>query len=494
MRLLYKDLLRYLPGDAGLAVLGLVAIPVLTRILSPEQFGTYVLVMSSVGVVVLLFGSFPMGIIRFYPAVSDGERGVLVRTSVWTQVFSVVGAGSVFLILTWMLWPSDSSFRWLAVAGTAIIAAQTIFQILLQVLCASLRVEAFNLYRIWCKAAGLALGVVLALVFDLGVFGLLWGIVLGFITALPFLWRKVFAGFSSIGRLSKIFARELGGFGFPLVVGNVAAWVLSQFDRYFIQYYFGALEVGLYSAAYTISEHSVTMLATFFMISSTPLMTQVWEKQGEHATRQVFISVTRSYLLLGIPAVFGLSVLAEPTMKVLTGAEFAAGYSIVPWVVAGAFFIGLQHRFNQALKLVRRTWDIMFWILLSAALNILLNWWLLPWFGYTFAAVNTLICYVFLCLGQAWASRRHFCWPFPWLTMLRSGLAATFMAGGILILCAKIDASPLALLCFAIPLGMAIYAVSLYVLGEISTADLRMFQLTKKQRAPVNQPDYGGVD
>jgi O-antigen/teichoic acid export membrane protein len=396
-------------------------------------------------------------------------------------------------MLTWILWPSDSTFRWLGIVGIAIIAAQTIFQVLLQVLCASLKVEAFNLYRIWCKLAGLALGVVLALVFDLGVFGVLWGIVFGFITALPFLWRKVFAGFSAVGKLSKVLAREVGGFGFPLVVGNVAAWVLSQFDRYFIQYYFGAREVGLYSAAYTISEHSVTMLATFFMISSTPLMTQVWEEQGEHATRHLFVSVTRSYLLLGIPAVFGLSVLAEPIMKVLTGAKFAAGYQIVPWVVAGAFFIGLQHRFNQTLKLVRRTREIMFWILLAASLNIVLNWSLLPLFGYTFAAVNTLISYVFLCLGQAWASRRHFRWPFPWLTALRSGVAATVMIVVISILRDKIDASPIELLCFSIPFGATIYAVSLYAFGEISIAELNIFHLTKKQRARVNQRDYSEV-
>jgi O-antigen/teichoic acid export membrane protein len=280
-------------------------------------------------------------------------------------------------------------------------------------------------------------------------------------------------------------AFEVGGFGLPLVIGNLGAWVLSQFDRYFIQHYFGAREVGLYSAAYTISEHSITMLATFIMVSSTPLLTSEWENRGQQASQHLFVSVTRSYLVLAIPAVVGLSVLAEPLMILLTGAEFAAGYSIVPWVVAGAFFIGLQHRFNQALRLLKRTGDIMLWVLVAAAVNVVLNWWLLPLFGYQIAAVNTFICYVLLCLGQAWISRRHFRWPFPWLTTLRSGVAASIMGSIVLLLKNSVILSPLLILCVAIPSGMLIYGLGLVVFGETSLAELK--RLGKRGNPMVNQ-------
>jgi len=488
LRLFGKDLLRYLPGEAALIILSLFTIPILTRVLSPEHFGYYALVMSSVVISVTLFGSFPMGIVRFYPAVPETDRDILVRTSVWTQIFLVIVAASCFLVLAWLLWSSNSGFRRLLVVGMCIAALQSVFQILVETLRASRRVEAYNLFKVWSRVAGLALGLLLAIVFDLGALGILWGIALGFVTALPFLWLRVFADLRSVGPISAALAREVGGFGFPLVVGNLGGWALSLCDRYFIQAYFGSHEVGLYAAAYSISERSIAMMAAYFMLSSTPLLTNVWEKEGRKASQDLLVSITRMYLIVSIPAVVGLSILAEPIMRVMTGSEFSAGYSIVPWVTAGAFFLGLQHRYNQVLKLLKCTRAIMFWITVSGVLNIVLNWWLLPLYDYKIAAVNTFVCYIVLCIGQASSARRKFHWPFPWLTTLRCSLAAAFMAGGILVLRNTISAAPISLLCLAMPIGMVIYAVSVCVLGEISTAELRMFHLTKKQRAQLTNP------
>ncbi len=415
-----KDLLRYLPGEAVLVTLSLISVPIFTRILAPEQFGQYTLVMSAVIVAVRLFGALPMGLVRFYPAAKDEDLHILVRSSVWTQVFASLVMTLGFLIVVRLIWPGNGTLQWLFAAGTSIMALQTTFIVLEDILRAGRRVKAYNVFRICSKTTGFAAGVLLAVYFDLGVLGMLWGIALGFATTLPFLWVRAFVGIPAIGRMSFAPVRKVVAFGTPLVIGNLGAWVLTYFDRYLIQLFFGAEAVGLYSAAYAISEHSITLLAGLFMLSSTPLLTQVWERQGREAAGVLLASVTRLYLLVSIPAAVGLSALAEPAMSVLTGPEFSRGYEIVPWIVAGAFFVGLQHRFNQVLKLLNRTRDIMIWIVVSGVLNIALNWWLLTWFGYTAAAVNTLICYLVLCAGQAWASRRHYRWPFPWRTLFEA--------------------------------------------------------------------------
>jgi O-antigen/teichoic acid export membrane protein len=184
---------------------------------------------------------------------------------------------------------------------------------------------------------------------------------------------------------------------------------------------------------------------------------------------------------VGVPAVFGLSALAEPIMTVLTGAQFSGGYVIVPWVAAGAFFLGLQHRYNQVLRLVRRTRDIMLWILLAGGLNILLNWWLLPIFGYQMAAVTTFASYVALCAGQAWSSSRQFYWPFPWGTTLRSCVAAGIMFAGVWLLKNTLDLAPIVLLFVAMPAAMAIYGITLWALGEVSLVEARALQVAGKQ-------------
>jgi O-antigen/teichoic acid export membrane protein len=477
-----RDLVRYLPGQMLLGIIAFISVPILTHILSPAHFGYYALVGSSVAIAVSLFGSLPMGIIRFYPAARGDEVEILVRTSFWSQVILVGGLAVVLLGLSRFLWPSNGVLQRLFDVGIWIVFLQAIFLFLVEVLRASRRVGEYNWFNIWSKSFGLVSGLVLAVYFDLGVFGMLWGIVLGFATALPVLWQRVFMGKSAIGPVSLPLVRDVAGFGIPLVIGNFGAWVLRNFDRYLILSYFGAKEAGIYSAAYSIGDHSIALVAALFALSSTPLLTNVWEQEGREASQRVLSSVTRVYLLVGIPAVVGLSVLAEPVMTVLTGGSYSDGYPIIPWVVGGSFLLGLQQRFNQVLKLVKRTPEIMFWITFTGSINIGLNCWLLPVFGYQIAAWNTFLCYAILCVGQGWSSRRHFQWPFPWWTGLRSGLAAGVMLGSVLVLKHALSLSGLSMLCVGVPTGMLVYMVSVWLLGEVSLMELKALEIGRGGR------------
>lgn len=116
--------------------------------------------------------------------------------------------------------------------------------------------------------------------------------------------------------------------------------MLNRSDRYLIQLFHGVREVGLYAVAYSISLQSIVVLGVLFRMASGPLLATVWEQQGAEATQRLLYSVTCLYILVAIPAVLGLSILAEPIMHVLVGPEFSDAYTIVPWVVGGAFFWG----------------------------------------------------------------------------------------------------------------------------------------------------------
>lgn len=100
-----------------------------------------------------------------------------------------------------------------------------------------------------------------------------------------------------------------------------------------------------------------------------------------------------------------------------------------------------------------------------------LNIWLLQVFSYKVAAVNTFISYLILCLSMAYVSRRYLSWAFPWMTTLRSLGATAVMALGLFVLMRTVALSAVLTLCVAIPLGMLIYGVCLWRLGEISAAE-----------------------
>ena len=71
---LVKDAGKYLPGQIVPAIVGILSIPVITRLFSSGEYGKYVLVMAAVGVLSAIIGWLPMSIIRFYPVYErDGK-------------------------------------------------------------------------------------------------------------------------------------------------------------------------------------------------------------------------------------------------------------------------------------------------------------------------------------------------------------------------------------------------------------------------------------
>src|SRR5262249_29884074 len=155
-----------------------------------------------------------------------------------------------------LLWPANTVLQQLTDVGLLIVVLQSTFQLLTYILRARLQAGAYSIFTIWTKGVGLVIGLFLAIYFHLGVLGVLWGTLLGFASAFPFVCKMGFAQVRAIGPVSLPLLRELAQYGVPLVIGNLSGWVLSQCDRYLIQLFYSAREVGMYSAAYWISENS----------------------------------------------------------------------------------------------------------------------------------------------------------------------------------------------------------------------------------------------
>jgi O-antigen/teichoic acid export membrane protein len=482
LRLFGKDLFLYLPAQVIPIFLAFISIPVFTRILSVEQYGQYALVISSISIMVILVRWLTLAIIRFYPAVAEKEAEVVVRTSFWMQLAVMAVFGATAFVLINIFYTNDTALKQLLNIGVFIFAFQSIFYLLVQVLRARFQVGMYSVFMVWEKIASLGLGVLLGVGLHLGIVGILWGMALSLVIALPFLWKMAFTRIQVFGPISFPLLHEMAKYGIPLVAGQIGAWGLSQTDRYLIQLFHGSQAVGMYSVAYTISQHSIGLLSTLFRQSSTPLLAHIWENQGKDETRHLLDSVTRLYLIAAIPMVAGISILAEPMMEVLAGEKFSGGHAIVPWVSCGAFFLGLQYRFNQVLLLLKRSGTIMFWLIVASTLNVALNWWLLQLFSYKVAAVTTFICYVVLCLTQAWSSTRYFHWSFPWRTAMRTILAAVTMVIGISLLIRETNFSPAWTLCLAIPVGIVVYGVALWSFGEISAEERRSLVIDRRKR------------
>ncbi|MCK9276022.1 MAG: flippase [Syntrophales bacterium] len=479
---LFKNLFKYLPAQIAPGVVAFASIPLLTRLFSPHEYGNYALVLAIIGVATMMVGWLSVSVVRFYPIYErDGKLQEFFTTVMKTSLISVLAVSAVFsLILAFSESKIPESLFRLMRVGIPVFALTTLFLVFIEFFRATQHIGIYSLFKIWKSVTTLLFGIGLAVLMDLGIEGLLWGAFLSAMIALPFFRiispRKV----RNPGRISMPLTADMARYGFPLVIGNLAAWVLSLSDRFILECYRGSAEVGIYSASYNISEQSMVMLSMLFGLVSGSTVYRIWETDGIQKSREFLNKITRYYLIICIPAAAGLIALSEPLVTLLTGEQYHEGSIILPFVTIGVLLFGLQQRFYPALNFFKKTYLIMLSILSAGLLNVALNFLFIPQYGYKAAAMTTCGSYIFLLFTTIFISRRFFVWEFPVATLMRSLIASAIMGVTIYGLNNSLTNSPAADIIVGMCSGPVLYFLVLFVLMEFSGDEISgMYQLIR---------------
>jgi len=470
-----KDFGKYLPAQVIPAVMGFFSIPIITRLFLPADYGNYVLALATVSIFSAIAGWLSMSIIRFHPIYKrDGKLeefyGIVIKLLLISIiVFSLIFMAILFLSRSYL---SDNLYHLMRI-GVLIFILNASFNVLLHFLRAKRQVNWYSAFSVWKSVTAIGFGLSLVLIFHYGVEGLLWGSVLSIAMVLPLVWKVAVKKFSMRKSTFTSSTLDMAVYSFPLVLGNLAAWILSLSDRFIIEFIRGSQEVGIYSASYSISEYSILFIASIFMLSGRPIGMNIWEKDGVEKSREFVSKITRYYLMICLPAAVGISVLAKPIIDVLTAPEYYEGYRIVSFVVFGGFLLGLQQRFQSGLLYYKKTSLIMIAIIVSGLLNLGLNFIFVPRYGYIAAAVTTFISYAFLLVAMVLVSRKYFVWKFPFKSLGKVVCASAIMGVVVYTVGNNLTSSTLLNLIVGISLGTFIYFVLLLLFREINPEEIR---------------------
>lgn len=487
-----QDMLIYLPTKVLPALTGLITTPILTRIFLPDEYGDWAL---ALGATDFLFAIAMSGIgtaaLRFFPAykVKGNLNGffsnVLAMTAAVAGSMSMLSAAGLVLFhgqIDSVLFP----LLWISILIFAVNSFYTIFMEVLRVQQKSGLFTKLNLTNYY---GGLILGLIFVLAFGLRIEGLMYGTVLVQILAIPLLIRATMQGVQvSPNLLDSSSMAAIWSFAWPLAFGNTAFWGLRLSDRFVIEFFRPGIEVGLYSAVYNISDRTINLAVTLFLMSLGPAVANSWEAQGRENTERLITRLTRLFLIICLPVTVGLTCLALPFITLLTGEAYHEGYRIVGFVAFSTFAWGLSRIACWGLILNNKTFRFAMNQLLAGALNIGLNILLVPLYGYVVAAVTTLIGYSLLLILQAHASRKYLTWRLPVGTLFRVGGAALLM-GAVVYAANALDAwnSELIPTLCKITLGASVYTATLWTFGEITaeekgTAKRLLLKLIRREK------------
>jgi O-antigen/teichoic acid export membrane protein len=468
IRDLRGDMVRYLPSQVLPALIAFLAIPVLTRLLSPAEFGDYRLILAAVGGFGAAGAWIAAAVYRSFPEMEisdrlDGFRATVNGLLAFTLgLFAILWLGGTWGIRSWL---GDDRAN-LFLIGAVLMAVNTFWGITNSQVRAVREVGWYSVSVILNKAITLGLGVGLVIWAGLRVDGLLYGSIAASLLLLPLLLWVINGRLPSAGRFSRDLARQMLRYGLPIALVQVVNWALELSDRFFIAAFRDETEVGLYSAAYGIAEQGMATIVLMFELPFSILAFRVWERDGREAAAGFVSDSARSYLLVAVPAWAGLSILARPIMTVMTDAPYHEASVIMP-VVSLALLVGaIQWWYTSGSTFSKKTGQTLISMSVAVVVNLVLNLLLIERYGYPAAAVTTLVGYMVALAVMVWLSRRDFRWVFPFRSLSRAVAAAGLMSGAIWAVTRGLEMGSAMTLAISVPLGIIVYGATLLALGE----------------------------
>ncbi|ABA58934.1 oligosaccharide flippase family protein [Nitrosococcus oceani] len=413
-------LARGLPGLINFA-----ALAVYTRLLAPDEYGRYALVIAAVGLAnAVLFQWLNLGLLRYLARYRDCKPRFL-STLAAGYLMVVLLSAMVGLVL-WGIWP-EPEMRSLIGLGILFLWAQALFDAHLQMTASQLTPQRYGLLAITKALTSLTLGSILAW-WGFGATGVLWGLTGGLILAIV-IWAREEWRHLSPYYVDKELMGQLISYGLPLTATFALTFVVSSSDRLLLGWLQGSHSAGLYAVGYDLPHQILGVLMMVVHLAAYPLAVHALEQEGWGAAQVQLKKNAIGLLCIALPATVGLILLAPNIAQVVLGIEFRkAAVALSFWIAMASFLAGIKaYYFDLAFQLGQRTLAQVWIALVAATINLILNLWLIPKLGIMGAAYGTACAYLSALVLSVILGRRYFKLPIPGYESLKIIVATLAM-------------------------------------------------------------------
>jgi O-antigen/teichoic acid export membrane protein len=451
----------YLVAHLGPAAIGFIALTAYTRLLSPVEYGIYVVGMSIAGILAAVFFAWIRLSVSRYQATSadvDFRGTAIVAYGLTVAAIACVVPAGILLI------HPDVD---LAVLAASVFMALTLsaFEIGQEFRRANLRPFHYATVAVSRSALGFGIGLV-AIEMGWGGFGLLAAVAISFLIGALL---NIVGGGARI-RLGAFYQRDqltrFGRYGLPLAIGGLSFALYSASDRLVVAYLSGQEAAGQFGVAADLARQFVVILASSVASATFPVVFRTLTAEGVAATRERLKENAELLLAIIAPVAVWLALAADQVAGTLVGVEFRASVSLLLPVLAAARLLGAFNQFylqisfqlseRPLLPVIQETFILV--------LSIALMFPLVAKYGLMGAAVATLITEAAGLLVGILLSRHAFTIPVDLRRLAGVFASATVMAGAIYAAKVGVDGTGLASLSIVTAAGGLAYVASVWLL------------------------------
>jgi len=394
-------------------------LPVLTRYLTPSEYGILAIYQVTISFFTPIVGmNMSSNITRNFFIQNQEEiakliSNLLIVLSV-TFSISMIGLGAYILVF----WPISLEIipdKWLYTIPI-IAAMNTINQFNLTIFRNQNNAVVYGVFEIANTALNVGVTLLLVVCYKLGWQGCAGGIfvtsVVFGVISLIYIYQTDFLTLN----FDMLTIRQIVIVSFPLLFHALGIVIINLSDRFFIDLMVGKEAVGLYAVGYQFGMIVLFVTDSFNKVWSPWIFTQL--SQAHLDKRQKIVKYTYFYNIGILSGAVLFSMFAYFLLIYMTTPAYYNAQEFIIWVALGYAFRGMYTMVFPYLVYVGKTSFLGVITLTSAGVNMIANYVLIEINGTVGAAQATLLSFIVLFLGVWWYANRIY--PMPWF---RSRLA-----------------------------------------------------------------------
>jgi len=407
----FWDYLSLLSGNLLLIPLGIASVALMTRILGPEGFG-YITIFNLVTTFAVMVTTnwTAASLMRFgreeYDQQGKLNRAFWARTIILTPCliigFVIIYIGRSF-ISDYMKMPSWTV--WLVMVSILVITIRTYFDYILQAIHHMKSYAAIQIFFTVGSFVGLTMilvGFFPKTYLTVIIVGLITNAILVIFLSFFLIPHRVLSPVKTDRRM----LREVFSFSYPMMIGNLAAYVVNWVDVIVIKQCFSMADVGGYQLAYSMF-NLLTGLLSSITILITPILVSFLAAKREDLVLRYSTRLVPQGLLLWTTLIGIVMSICPPIFRIVFGEGFGVSTIYFQFLAIGLVISGLINFYSgeiTAYKLIKLG------VIASVArgvVNLIGDVLLVPKMGPLGAALSTTggiivaaLCYLLICQRQ----------------------------------------------------------------------------------------------
>ncbi len=383
----------------------------IARYYGPEVYGLFSLALMVIGFFIAFASlGFSEGLLRFIPIYRAKKQysniAYLLKFARKTLLISGIIAGIIMFLFSDFIAVSifnEPSLKLFLQIFAFLVPIQIFSNIYLSVLRANERINAFSFsYNILQNIVKLIFIFIFILFFISAPHAIAFSYMLGIIATLSFSYlfakvkiKEIFNQTNPPKDVSKKILQSFFSYSWPLVLFGIIGTLLFWVDTFSIGLFKDAYFVGIYNSAIPIA----TLMAfsgELFLQLFSPLITRTLAQKRFNVAKELSKQINKWIFIINLPLLVLILFFPGVFINFFWGADYLAAETALRFLAFGMFIFSLSSVSRSLLSSKGKSKILLINLICISAINLLLNFLLVPKYGINGAAIATMASLILL--------------------------------------------------------------------------------------------------